>query len=162
MKYLLLIALFIFSFQLSAQDISDCYVVSLEKVEDVNNAEPCVLKLADFVLNHPLHVEKDEKEVDFAVDVIIGWMKATPRYGFTLNSKMLKLADPDNDNVLLFRIYMATLAKAALLRGKTDNKYALELFVNYVKNPKNKVKQTKAIKKLIKNWEKGKIDAYIK
>jgi len=162
MKHLLLFVILFVSFQISAQEIDECLDIPLQKAEEVNQAEPCILKLSDYVLSQPLQGGKNQGKSQLALAKVISWMSVTPHYTFELKDNKLMKIFQDKENELLFGIYMVTLTKAALTKQKPDAKYALELFVNYVKNPKNKVKQTKAIKKLIKDWEKGKIDAYIK
>ncbi len=140
-----------------AQDQPDCSTIKLKTQEEVNAAEPCVNQLCDLVLSKPLG-ESGEKGHE-ARKTILSWMDKSPKHAFSINNKMMKLCE--GENVLLFGVYMTCLAKGAIENGKGFEKKSLELFVKYVRNVDNKVYETTAIRKLIQDWEKGKVEKYL-
>lgn len=77
---------------------------------------------------------------------------------FNLNDNVLTFCK--DDNLLLFDIYMAALAKAAI---ETKNDFvpeALRLLVAYIKKTENGVKQTSKIRKMIVNVKENKFEKY--
>ena len=159
LKKLLLLLLFfsIYSFTF-AQDIDNCLSINVETPESCQRAEPCVNRLCDYVLGFSMNEGK--QEVHEARTLILKWMNITQNYGFTINSKMMKLFK-DDDNLLLFGIYMVSMAKGAFTSREKQDYEGLKLMVTYIENRNNEVVQTKAVKEFLKNWKKGKIDQYI-
>jgi hypothetical protein len=95
-----------------------------------------------------------------AKKTVLGWMNVTMNYGFTINANMMPMFK-DDDNILLFSTYMLCMARGAFVSKEYQDFEALNIFLKYIKDPKNKVVQTKAIKKFIKDWEKGTRKKYI-
>jgi hypothetical protein len=136
-----------------------CDTVYLKTVQNIKDAEPCVLIAADYVLSKPLH-----GNVQLYSDYrgfILSWMDKTPDYTFSLNDKMMAICS-DEENLLLFGVYISCLAKAAVQNKQDFVPDAIKLFVTYVKNPDNKVAQTSKVKKLIADFDNNNIDKYIK
>lgn len=81
------------------------------------------------------------------------WVDGTPDYHFRENAEFLKLSKEKFD---ISAIYYAACAKAAI-SCKSDinsieaiNAIAIQTLIDYCSNPKNRIKLTKTIKKLIK------------
>lgn len=159
-KALLIILISLFTSVCFGQTSHSCDTVYLNTETNIKNAEPCVLLAAEYVLTRPLH--GNPKLYHDYRGFILAWIDKTPDYVFSLNDKMMAICKED-DNILLFGVYTTCLAKAALQEKNNDfSSEAIKLFVDYVKNPVNKVKQTSKIKKLIEDFKAGKIDKYIK
>jgi len=141
-----------------AQTSNSCDTVRLNNEVNIKNAEPCVLIAADYVLSQPLH--GNSKVYHEYRSFILSWMEKTPDYTFSLNDKMMAICK-EGDNLLLFGVYTTCLSKAAVQLKKDFNTEAIKLFVDFVKKPENKVKQTSKIKKLIEDFNANKIDKYI-
>ena len=141
------------------QTTHSCDTVYLKSETNIKDAEPCVLIAADYVLSKPLHgnVQLYHDYRGF----ILAWMDKTPDYTFSLNDKIMALCKED-ENELLFGVYTTCLADAAIRYKKDFKTEAIKLFVNYISNPDNKVKQTPKIKKLIEDFKDNKIEKYIK
>ena len=157
MKKILFIIFISLSFNSYSQDISGCDSIPMSNETDAKNAEPCVLKLSEYALSEPMTGYSEQAH--YARKVVIAWMGETPDYTFSLNSNIMKIFK--GDNILLFGTYTCCMANAALTQEGDFSKHGLGLFVEYVTNPKNQVKQSKSIKILIKDWKKGEIDKYI-
>lgn len=141
----------------SAQSITTCLHSKVETPEECEKAEPCIEKLCDYVLSKPM-IEKDEN-IHKANKLILSWMNVTMNYGFTINDKLMNLFQ--DDNALLFSIYMICLAKGAFISREYQDFKGLQLLVDYIQSPDNKVVQTKDIKKFVRDWEKGNAKKYI-
>jgi hypothetical protein len=156
---LILIGGLILSTVCIGQTSQTCDTVYLKTEKNLKNAEPCVIIAADYVLSNPLH-----GNVQLYYDYrrfILAWMDKTPDYSFSLNDKMMAICK-EGDNLLLFGVYTTCLAKAAIQAKSDFVSEAIGLFVNYIKNPDNKVAQTSKIKKLIEDFNSNKIEKYIK
>jgi hypothetical protein len=140
------------------QTSQKCDTVTLNTAENVTKAEPCVLIAADYVLSKPLHgnvqLYSDYRKF------VLSWMDKSPDYTFTLNEKMMAICQ-EEDNILLFGVYTTCLAKAAIQTKKDFVPEAIKLFVNYIKDPHNKVVQTAKVKKLIGDYANNKIEKYL-
>lgn len=158
-KIIILLAGSFFTTLSYGQVSHSCDLVYLSNETNIRNADSCVNIAADYVLTHPLHGNAQIYH-DYR-GFILAWMDKTPDYTFSLNDKMMKICKED-DNLLLFGVYTTCLAKAALQFKKDFNSEALKLFVTYIKNTDNKVKQTAKVKKLIEDFNANKIDKYIK
>jgi len=133
--------------------------IELKTVQQMKDAEKHVLTAAAFVLSKPLNT-KDLKVADYT-KFILTWMEKTPNYSFTLNDKIMALCNED-ESFLLYDIYTTCLAKARLEVKKDFVPVAVKLFVAYIKNPENQVKQTAKVKKLIEDFDGHKIEKYVK
>jgi hypothetical protein len=158
MKQILLIILIALNINVFSQDISGCETIPLRTNEEIKNAEPCIKKLSTYALSQPMRGYNEEAH--YARKVVLAWVESTPDYSFSLNKSIMKIFK--DDNLTLFNVYVCCLANAALTKDKDFNKYALEIFVNYVTNPESKVSQSKTIEKLIKDWKNESIDKYLK
>lgn len=85
-------------------------------------------------------------------------MDKTPEFTFNLQDNVLTLCK--DDNLLLFNIYLASLAKAAIETKKDYIPAALRLFVTYIEKPENKVKQTSKVRKMIASVKENKFEKY--
>jgi len=158
MKQALIIVLVFIGVQLKGQSISGCENVSLKSNIEIKEAEPCVKKLSEFALMQPMIGCSEEGH--YARKVVYAWVESTQDYTFSLNNSVMKIFN--DKNLLLFTTYVACLANAALTKGASYEKYGLELFVNYIRNPDNKVDQSKLVVRLVSDWDNNKIDKYLK
>jgi len=157
MKHILFFSLIVLSICTFGQNISDCSSVKFKEKADYKNAEPCIITLSEYVLTQPMIGYNDETHN--ARKIVYAWVEGTPDHTFSLNKNIMDLFK--DENLTLFNVYVCCLANASLTQDTDMYKFALELLVNYVKNPERKVAQTKSIKKLISNWENGTIDKYL-
>lgn len=111
------------------------------------------------MLAQPLHTSS-ELYTEYR-KFIMAWMEKTPDYTFSLNGKMAGFST-EADNVQLLGVYMACMSKAALEGKKDFYPQAIKLFVDFVSNPNNKVKQTAKLKKLIEDSKANQIEKYYK
>jgi hypothetical protein len=161
MKKLIFLILLATTFLSVRADVDSCLSVTLATEKEIKAAEPCIIELSDFVLGKSLQTQNTD--VGEAMKIVMDWVEKTPDYTFTLNEHILKCCDKKADNnIRLYGVYLSCLSKAALTNKGDYKKDALEMFVNYARNPKNKVKETSEIKKLIKAWDEGKVDKYLK
>jgi hypothetical protein len=154
---LTLVLSFLFFFYGSAQKVQTCLHVKVKTVEECEKAEACIEKLCDYVLQD---IDKNKKDkIHDANKQIIIWMNVTMNFGFTASNEMMPLFE--GENITLFSIYMVCMAKGAFMSKKHPDFEGLNLFLKYIKSPKNKVVETKNIKNFIRDWEKGKTKKYI-
>jgi hypothetical protein len=158
MKYLFLVIGLILGIQTYAQDIAGCDSVALKTDAEMTAAEPCIKKLSAYALTQPMIGCNSEGH--YARKVVYAWVEGTEDHSFSLNKHIMKIFN--DDNLLLFTTYTACLANAAVVKGEKFEKYALELFVNYLKNKDNKVDQSSAVVKLLADWKDSKVDKYLK
>ena len=139
-----------------SQLTEQCKTVKLGSKEELQTAEVCIDQLADFVLSKPLRDDEAHK----ARVIILAWMEKTPNFTFSINANLLKVCK--GENILLFGIYMTSMAKAALLGNEEFNEEALKIFMDYIKIPENDVAKTKEIEKLLTSWDKMDYDKYVR
>jgi hypothetical protein len=133
-----------------------CGEMEVETPDELKAFEPCVVYYSKHALDAPLNTE------DFAVEksrlAVFIWMTKTPDYSFVLPSAITKF---EKKNSGLMTILFCCLALEAL-EGKGDyESAAYERFAAYCKDPKNEVKQTKHIKKLIAAAEKDNLTNFM-
>lgn len=132
-----------------AQDFSTLEDITFKNKEDYKVQEPLVLKCANFFLASPLSENYLDKNK--ALGFIMRWMEGTPDYHFGLGMEFVELTKGD---MVLPSAFMAALAKAAITGNYADSNKQMEagikIFIDYCKDPKNKVKHNKAIKKYLK------------
>jgi len=159
-KTILFLYVILISFNVSyGQSAFSSDSIELKSVQQIKDAEKYVLTAATYVLSRPMHA-KDQLVTDYT-KFILAWMNKTPNYEFTLNDKIMALCN-DDENILLFGIYTTCLAKAALEVKKDFVPDAVKLFVSYINNPENEVKQTSKVKRLIDDFDGNKIEKYLK
>ena len=123
----------------------------------VKSDDPCLSAAINYVLDHPMNGNSSlhGKYMNF----ILNWMDKTPDFTFTLQDNVLALCK--DDNLLLFNIYLAALAKAAVEIKKDYVPAALKLMVAYMENPQNKVKQTSKVRKMIAAVKENRFEKYL-
>ena len=157
-KNVLLILFIAINYFANGQISESCQSIQMKTPQEIKSSEPCILEYANYVLNKKLG-DSDET-ASIARKAIISWMEKTPDYTFTLNTSLLKVCK--DDNILLFGVYMACMTKAALTTKGDFNKEGIKLFVEYIINPTNNVKQDKNVKKLIDDYNKNNFEKYYK
>ncbi len=146
------------------QTLPDYESIKLEVKSDYNeNANNAALQAANHLLGTPL--EKDDIARLRSAQYLIKWMTGSPDYTFALDEQATRFTKKNSDLLIL---YMAAMSKY-VLENKTDAADAVKVKINslkliaqYAKDPKNKVKQTSELKKLIEADEKGELNAYLK
>lgn len=132
---------------------------NLDKVElkgpsDYSENEALVLECADYMLYSP--VKENETNKLYAIQFIMRWMEGTPDHSFTIGPDFLELTEGKAE---LSGLYLASLVKASIDHSSKElfqdelNEIAKELFLDYCADPKNKVRKTKELKKIIKERE---------
>lgn len=134
-----------------------CDSVSLKTQATIKSDDPCLLTIVNYVLDHPLTGNRSNQGK--YMDVILNWMDKTPDFTFNLNDNVLTLCK--DDNLFLFNIYLAALAKAAIETKKDYVPVALRLLVAYIEKPENQVKQTSKVRKMIINVKENKFEKYL-
>jgi hypothetical protein len=126
-KLIYLILAFFLATVSYGQATEACNQESLEKESNLKNAEPCVLIAADYILSQPLH-GNEQKYYEYR-KYILAWMEKTPDFTFALNANIIDICN-DEENILLFGVYISCLAKAALEHKQSFDPEAIKLFVN--------------------------------
>ena len=152
----LLLILTTLSTSLFSQSTEECQSVKLVSQTELKEAEPCIDKLADYVLSKKLG-DPDE-EAKKARAVILAWMNKTPDYTFVLNTSIMKVCK--GENALLFGVYMTCSAKAAISQTEEFGEKAFKTLVLYCKNPDNNVTKTKELEKMLAAWDNHEYDKY--
>jgi hypothetical protein len=140
----------------SAQDFNKIANMKLETLEDYKKAEPDVLKLANFVFKTPSKPETMNRMLAF--QFILLWMEGTDAYTFRLGEDTLAVTDQNED---LLGMYLAGITKVALENGDTKlsdaemHEKTTQLLAEYCSKKENKLKPSKALKKVIKKMKKG-------
>ncbi len=155
-KFVVVILMVVLTTPIYSQLAEQCQTIKLGSKQEINDAEICIDQLADYVLSKQLR----EVEVQKSRAVILAWMEKTPNYTFVINANLMKICK--GENVLLFGIYMTSLAKASLTGKEEFNEYALKLLVDYIKTPENNVVKTKEVEKLLLAWENKEYDKYVR
>jgi hypothetical protein len=119
-------------------------------------AELKVLECSNFLLSKPLVEDLNSLN---AVQFILKWMGQTPDYTFSFDDKLYTSIKSD---MMLSGRYLASQSKVAIIdRPKDyDNEFQLKyitIFLEYCADPKNTVKPTSRIKKLIEAKQNGKL-----
>ena len=155
-KIFLLVIFTTLSTSLFSQSTEECISVKLATKTEIKEAEPCIDKLADYVLSKKLG-DPDET-AHKARTTILAWMNKTPDYTFVLNTSIMKVCK--GENALLFGVYMTSYAKAAISQTEEFSEKAFKTFVLYCKNPDNNVVKTKEVEKMIHAWDFLEYDKY--
>ena len=155
-KITLILVCFFFISIVDAQEQTSCDSAYLQTATDIKTADPCLLTAAKYVLDRPLN--GNPKLYYNHLGFLLSWMDKTPDFTFSLNNKIIALCK--DDNLSLFNVYVACLAKAAIEAKKDFVPVALKLFVTYIEKPQNNVKQTSKIKKLVSDIHENKIEKY--
>lgn len=140
----------------NAQDFDKIGNMQLKTLEDYKKAEPDVLKVADFLFRTPNKPETQNRGIAF--QFILKWMEGTDAFTFHLDQDTLEATDQDQD---LLGMYLAGLTKVALENPDKEFKegemheQTVKLLAQYCAKKENKLKPSKAIKKVIKKMKKG-------
>lgn len=156
MKLLILFAFLGLTIGLSAQDFLKCEKFPLKLKKHYAEAEPCIEKLCELVLDAPMRAYSDE--VHEARKLILKFAEGTPHHTYELNAGIMAIFK--DDNMTLFNLYLCCLVKASL-----DNDHAAEaiqILASYAKDPNHKVVMNKKMKKFIRNIEDGKFESCLK
>lgn len=151
MKKLLITATLLFVSQyFYAQDFDKIASIKFTKIEDYKNAEPDVLKCAEFLFRTPTKPDTDNRIL--AKAFIINWMSGTS-YTFRIDEDASDLTKGDHN---LLAMYLAAMTKIALSKPNEDisDKRMFEeasiLLAHYCADKKNKLKPSRKLKKIIK------------
>jgi len=145
-----------------SQDFQAINQISFKNKKDYKEHEPEVLQCADYLLSNPL--DKNSLEQKVALRLIIQWSSGTPDFTFELDGTLSELMKK-NDDVL--PVLMTAMVKFALDHpDQVDDKkqmklHTYEIFIDYCKDEKNGVKQSKELKKAIQAKEDGKLESYL-
>ncbi len=135
----------------------DCEEVNLKTDSAIIKAETCVTSAADFILSKPLSFESTQM-LNYK-RLVVDWMEKTT-YTFNLNPMMVEICSEKKNSGLL-GIYLACLAKAAIANKTDFTEKAVIMFIAYISDPANGVKETSKTKKLLKAKEDNKLTPYL-
>ena len=146
----------------SAQEFRGLSDLPMKAAEDYKMAEPTVRECIKYLLSHA----PDESDVSAynAEMFITKWMNGTPTYWFYIDVDAVKHSQK---SARLQGSCIASMIKAALDNpnlakdAKALKLIAYKTFAEYCADPKYKVKQTGATKKLITANEKGQLESYL-
>ncbi len=155
-KLLIALTLIIGSITSYAQANVDCIPEEYETDTELKEMEACVHEAANYIMSTPL-TEVDE-DYGTVLVMVITWMTKTPDYTFNLNSNMLKACKKNDVYVFL---YMAAVAKAHLDGGSDPEGDAVKIFVEFIDNPRSRVKVSKKLQKVIDAYKSGSYNKYI-
>jgi hypothetical protein len=164
MKKITFVFLLLLFGQLSfGQSLPDFSSLKLEKREDFNAAaNEAALQAANYILSSPVDNKNNDRLL--SVVYVIKWMEGTPEYSFTFGGSELKFIKKNDD---LLPLYMAAMVKY-VLENKADSKdqskiklNASKMVIIYSKDPKNNVKITKELKKMMEADDKGTLAEYL-
>ena len=142
--------------RVSAQNFDKNSVTKLSSQEDYKNAEPNVLKAANFLFSTPAKPETSDR-LD-ALSFIIKWMEGTDAYTFNLGDDAMKLTKGSN---ALFGMYLVGLTKVFLenpevtFEDKELHDKTVLLLATYCQKKEHGLKPSKVLKKMIKAMKKG-------
>ena len=152
MKRIILILIAIFYFNLSyGQNFKELVNYEFKTLEDYKTETDKVLSCANYLFTNPANSSELNRQV--AIQYIMKWMEGTPDYTFEIGQKAMDLTKGNND---LFGLYFAAMTKTVLEEDNTkltnEEIYdrSEKILVDYCSDPKNKMKPSKKIKKIIK------------
>lgn len=126
-------------------------------------AEPAILKAADYLLNSK-PVETDVERSAYSA-LLIEWMSGTPDYNFPIDQS---ITDLTQDDTQLLASMMAAMAKYSLENKSIAQKdpdavklQAIKLYLHYCANPKYDIKASGTLQKFIQAEQKGKLEALL-
>jgi hypothetical protein len=145
---ILFLTIILFATTVIAQDYSNLTSISLKDSIECKKAESKVLECSNYLLIKPCIEDLNSLNV---IKFLLGWMGQTPDYSFSFEDKLYKSI---KSNLMLSGRYLACQAKVAIIdMPKTydkDFQYKyVNMFLEYCENPKNEVKISSKIKKLI-------------
>lgn len=153
MKKTILIIAILFTSNISiGQNFSELSTYEFAKTENYKSEENNVLLCTNFLFNNPS--DKEVMNRLNSIQFIMKWMAGTPDHTFDLDKKAMKLTKGSSN---LLSLYMAAMTKVVLEnKGEplsSDQVYHKSemILVYYCANPKNKIKPSKQIKKIINN-----------
>ncbi|MGY6647954.1 hypothetical protein [Wenyingzhuangia sp. IMCC45574] len=156
MKKFLLLFVLLCSINYSfGQNFSELKDYTFKTAEEYKTKDADVLKCANYLFNHPVKYEEHNRLI--ALQFIFIWATGTPDYTFDMEGRMMKLT---KGNEGLLGLYFAAMCKVVLENNGTklsrDEIYnqSEALLVAYCADKGNKIKPSKAIKKILKKQKK--------
>ncbi len=150
-KSICLISIILLSLNGFGQNFSQLNNQKLKTSQDFKQAEDNALEASNYLLNTPYN--KNDVNRLYAIQYVIKWMEGTPDYTFSIGSKAMTLTKGSDK---LLSLYFAAMTKAVLENKGTkltDDQiyYESEAYlVDFCANPKNNLKPSKAIKKILR------------
>ena len=156
-KAILLLAFLFVSISSYSQDFTILQKNKFANAKDYKKARPEILKLANYLLNTPAKPSTDNNKM--AINYIYKWMTGSD-FTFAITVEALILTKGPSE---LYTMYWACLTKIALTDPNSYNKMtdgeiydiASKMLAEYCSERKNKLKPSKALKKIIKKMKKG-------
>jgi hypothetical protein len=152
MKNLKVTALvFLVSMATWAQDYTGLSAIQMTNFEQYKSAEPKVLECCNYLFANPLN-SNDANRVQ-ATQFIVRWMEGTPDYSFEIDETVATLTEGRKDLIPLF---LAAMTKVQLsqtdkvLSEEEIKEQSINIFIDYCAEPKNEVKPTKEVKRILK------------
>lgn len=152
MKKLLIIVLCITAYHMSnAQNFRELATYEFKTAESYGQEEDKVLECANYLFTNPSKGADAERAV--STQYILKWMEGTPDYTFEIGDDAMKITDGSSD---LLGLYLAGMTKSVLdnkgeeLNNSIIHNKTVRLLTDYCSDKSNKMKPSKALKKIIK------------
>ena len=150
-KYILILVFNFMAIYAFSQDYSKLSSFEFKNAKDYANAKPQVLECANYLLDNPININESNRLI--SVQYILKWMEGTSEYTFSIGEKAMELTKGKSE---LFSLYLTTMTKVVLenpdekLTDTQIHEKTQEYLIKYCSNPDNKLKPSKAMKKIIK------------
>ncbi len=162
MKLRTLILFFLISFitiQGFGQNLSKLDKIPLKEDADYKKAEKAVLQCAKYIITNP--IKKDDQKRKSAENFISKWMAGTPHFTFSIDYALPQIVGNNGD---ILGVYLAYYSKYTIENTDGDDnddilKHTLTSFLEYCKNPSNKVEMTDVLKQLIEQEKDSKFQS---
>jgi hypothetical protein len=156
-KIVLGLALILCGTGLNAQNFKELAAYEFKAPENYQEQESNVLACANYLFANPM--EKEEYQRAVATKFIMDWMIGTPDYTLNFGDGFIEVTTGNEE---LVGMYMAAATKTILennsektLTDETIHNLSVELLVAYCADKDNKLKPSKALKKIIKANKKS-------
>jgi len=159
---LLLIAIILLSLNSFGQKFKHLEDNKLKKIEDYAKYDKELLDATNYILSNPI----DKNDVDrlYAISFVLRWMDGC-KYTFMIHEEAIDLSKKDED---LLSVYLAAMTNYVLNnKSNAENNSVvrletLNMLLDYIENPKFKIKQTKKIKKFLKARKENELSKLLK
>lgn len=153
--------LFLFSLNISGQELPNLKNIKLNKKDNYKHTEPTVLKVVDYLFQTP--IDKKNKSRSNAGQFLVDWMNGTPEHIFYLEEKETAFFNTNSDLLLM---YMAALTKFSLENPTIKEKQqqalgAMNLVLPYLYEHSDKKTWTKELWQLYDAWKNGNLKEFV-
>lgn len=136
--------------------------IKLEETADYMEAEPAVLKAANYLLS--TKYDPDDLDRLYATELVIKWMAGTPDFTFEINEKFAKPFAAEAEFMNLYMIAMARFALENKEQAGDVNAVglnAVKTIIEYSNKASNNIKQSGELKEMAAALKKGELEKYL-